>query len=375
MANRSSSRLRELFGREWPLLANAVTAVLFHLFGDRWLADLSSASWYFLMFFWLFGVILFSAFAVVRHAELLARQLGEPLGTLVLTLAVTGIEVMLIAAVMLTGKGNPALARDAMFAVVMVIMNGMVGVALLLGGLRYHEQTYNLRGANAFLAVIVPLAVLGLILPNITVSSPGPTLSQLQSAFLIVMSIGLYGVFLAIQNLRHQDYFVMPVMEAHEQQEPAPSENGSLAAPMILLFAYLAPLAVLAKRMAAPIDYGINVLGAPAALGGTVVAVLILSPESLAAVRAALANQLQRAVNILLGSVLATISLTIPAVLVVGFVTGRAIILGLEPVNILLLLLTLAVSTLTFASARTNVLLGAVHLLLFVSYLVFIFEN
>jgi Ca2+:H+ antiporter len=364
-----------LIRHEWPLVANAVTALLFHLFGDRWLADLSSVSWYFTMFIWLFSVIFFSAFAVVRHAEVLAHRLGEPLGTLVLTLAVTGIEVMLIAAVMLTGKGNPALARDAMFAVVMVIMNGMVGVALLLGGLRYHEQTYNLRGANAFLAVIVPLAVLGLILPNVTVSSPGPTLSRLQSIFLIIMSIGLYGVFLAIQNLRHRDYFIMPALETHTQAEPLQNEHGSSAAPFILLLAYLAPLAVLAKRMAAPIDYGINVLGAPASLGGVVVAVLILSPESLAAVRAALANQLQRAVNILLGSVLATISLTIPAVLVVGFWTGRAIILGLDPVNIILLLLTLAVSTLTFASARTNVLLGAVHLLLFFSYLVFIFEN
>jgi Ca2+:H+ antiporter len=217
--------------------------------------------------------------------------------------------------------------------------------------------------------------VFGLILPTITVSSPGPTLSRLQSVFLIVMSIGLYGVFLAIQNLRHQDYFVMPSAEPDLDAGTAAAKNGSSVVPLVMLLAYLTPLVLLAKRMAAPIDYGIHVLGAPAALGGAVVAILILAPESLAAVRAALRNQLQRAVNILLGSVLATISLSIPAVLVVGFLTGRSIILGLEPVNILLLLLTLAVSTLTFASARTNVLLGAVHLLLFVSYLVFIFEN
>lgn len=132
------------------------------------------------------------------------------MGTVILTLSVTGIEVMMIAAFMYTGNGNASLARDAMFAVVMIVLNGMVGLSLLLGGLRYHEQTYNLQGANAFLAVIVPLAVLGLALPSYTISSPGPTFSPHQSTFLIVMSLGLYGVFLAIQNLRHRDYFVAP---------------------------------------------------------------------------------------------------------------------------------------------------------------------
>lgn len=155
-------------------------------------------------------MIILSAFAVLRHAELLAARLGEPLGTVILTLSVTGIEVMMIAAFMYTGSGNAALARDAMFAVVMIVLNGMVGLSLLLDGLRYHEQTYNLQGSNAFLAVIVPLAVLGLVMPNYTISSPGPTYSTHQSVFLIIMSLGLYGVFLAIQNLRHRDYFVTP---------------------------------------------------------------------------------------------------------------------------------------------------------------------
>ncbi len=329
---------------------------------------------------WLFGVILLSAFAVVRHAESLAAKLGEPLGTLILTLSVTGIEVMMITAVMCAGDGNSTVARDAMFAVVMIVLNGMVGLSLLLGGLRYHEQTYNLQGANAFLAVIVPMAVLGLVLPNFTISSSGPTFSPLQAAFLIAMSIGLYGVFLAIQNVRHRDYFISPdsVEAAAERRGAEPHavlETRSVAYHAALLLLYLLPLVILSKQLATPIDYGIRVLHAPPQLGGLLVAVLILSPESLGAVRSALANQLQRSVNILLGSVLATISLTIPAVLVIGFITGRTVILGLDAADVTLLLLTLGLCTLTFASARTNVLLGAVHLLLFLAYLMLVFEK
>ena len=355
---------------------NMTTTALFLGFGSGWLADLSNSLWFAFILMWLFTVILFSAFAVVRHAENLADRLGEPLGTLILTLAVTGIEVMMIAAVMYAGHGNSALARDAMFAVVMIVLNGMVGLSLLLGGLRYHEQTYNLQGANAFLAVIVPLAALGLVLPNYTVSSPGPTFSTPQATFLIVMSLGLYGVFLAIQNLRHRDYFIAPrPAETMDGQRAEGRGVRSVAYHLPLLLAYLLPLVILSKQLAVPINYGIRVLDAPPALGGFLVAVLILAPESLGAARAALANRLQRSVNILLGSVLATISLTIPAVLTIGFITGQTIILGLDAVDTILLLLTLGVSTLTFASARTNVLLGAVHLLLFLAYLMLIFEK
>ncbi len=359
---------------EWPLMVNMSTTALFLLLGKTWLADLSDPAWFALMSTWLFTVILVSAFAIVRHAESLAANLGEPLGTLVLTLSVTGIEVMIITASMFTGHGSPTLARDAMFAVIMIILNGMVGLTLLLGGVRYHEQTYNLQGANAFLAVILPLAVLGLILPNFTKSSPGPTFSPLQASFFVFMSIGLYSVFLAIQNSRHRHYFMSPdslgdEMDAHEvQQHP-------IVYHLAFLLAYLLPLVILSKQLAVPIEYGISVLRAPQALGGFLVAALVLSPESLSAGRAALANQLQRAINILLGSVLATIGLTIPAVLTIGVTTSKTVILGLDQVDIVILSLTLVLSTLTFSSIRTNVLLGAVHLLLFLAYLMLIFEK
>ncbi len=361
--------------REWPLLMSFATVALFFRFGRDWLADLRDPAWFAFMLAWLFTVILFSAFAVVRHAESLAVKLGEPRGTLVLTLAVTGMEVMMIAAIMYTGHGNDSLARDNMFAVVMIVLNGMVGLSLLLGGLRYHEQTYNLHGANAFLAVIVPLVVLGLVLPNFTVSSPGPTFSPLQSAVFVVMSIALYGVFLGIQTLSHRDYFIGPDSAMRSSEAHSGPELRSTACQTLLLIAYLLPVVILAKQMAVPIDYGVSVLRAPSALAGFLVAVLVLSPECLAAVRAALANQLQRSVNILLGSVLAAISLTIPVMLTIGFITGTTIILGFDAVDTTLLVLTLAVSMLTFATDRTNVLLGAVHLLLFLTYLTLIFEK
>ena len=362
--------------REWPLLVSVLTTALFLAFGGAWLADLSRTAWLAFLFTWLFAVILLSAFASVRHAESLAAKLGEPLGTLILTLAITGLEVMMISAVMYTGKGSSIFARDALFAAVMIVLNGMVGLSLVLGGLRHHEQTYNLQGANAFLAVIVPLAVLCMVLPNFTAATPGPTLSGLQAVFLIVMSVALYGVFLAIQNLRHRAYFMAPDSPDSADGPPAAGhEFRSVPYHAALLIAYLLPLVVLSKQLAVPIDYGIGVLGAPAALGGFLVSVLVLSPESMSAVRAALSNELQRSVNLLLGSVLATISLTIPAVLVIGFATHRAIILGLDPANMVLLVLTLGVSTLTFASARTNVLLGVVHLLLFLAYLMLIFDR
>ena len=360
--------------REPFLVVSIVSAFLFLSFGGSWLDDLSNPWWFSLMFAWLFLAILLSAFAVVRHAEGLAVILGEPLGTLVLTLSVTGIEVMVIAAVMYTGPVGSTLARDAMFAVVMIVLNGMMGVTLLLGGLKHHEQSYNLQGANAFLAVILPLAVLSLILPNYASASLGPMFSTMQAVFLVVMSVGLYAVFLAIQNLRHKNYFLGPAKDKKESEHHG-HEAISLPYHGVLLALYLLPLVVLSKKLALPIDYGIQVLGAPSALGGFLVAVLILSPESMAAVRSTLANQLQRSVNILMGSVLATISLTVPAVLVIGFMTHQSIILGLGSVDVILLLLTLVLSMLTFASVRTNILHGAVHLLLFLAYLMLIFEK
>src|SRR5262245_7840547 len=374
MVKRHGRTRARLLRHEWMLALPAVTTTLFQIFGKEWLSDLSNGLWFALALVWLVAMILVSALAVVRHAEGVAQRVREPLGTLVLTLAMSGMEMLMIAAVMYSGKGAPALARDTRMAIVMIVLNGLIGTCLLVGGLRYHEQTTNLYGPNAFLGVLLPLSVLGLVMPRFTRSTPLPSYSPLQSLLLIIMSVGLYVVFLGIQTRRHRDYFVGP-----GEREQAGASHGDAAALSagghgLLVVVYAIPVVLLAKQIARPISHAINVLGAPAALGGLLVAALILSPESLAAVRAARANQLQRATNLALGTALSSISLTIPAVLAIGLITGTPIILGLESREIVLLVLTLLVSILTFALERTNVLQGAIHLLLFLAYLMLIFD-
>jgi Ca2+:H+ antiporter len=349
---------------------------LFAKYGNVWLSNLHDPLWFAGMLGWLLTVILMSAFAIVRHAESLAELLGEPFGTLVLTLSIIGVEVLMISAVMLSGDGNPTMARDTMFSVVMILLGGIAGVSLLVGGLKHHEQSYNLEGARTFLALIIPLAVLGLILPNFTTSTSAGTLSAFQSIFLSAMSLGIYGIFLGVQTSRHSDYFTAPV-ETHRREDDlihGHHETHSTTYHAIFLLLYILPMVLLAKRLAVPLEYGTDVLGAPDVLNGFVVALLILAPEAMSAVKAALNNQLQRAVNILLGSVLATIGLTVPAVLMIGLVTESTIMLGLSPVNTILLALLLSVSTITFSNSRTNAMLGAVHILMFAAYLMLMFD-
>lgn len=366
---------------EWALFVVLLTTALFFVFGEAWLADLANPVWFMFVFGWLFVVILLSAFAIVRHAESLAIILGEPLGTLILTLSVIGVEVLMISAVMLTGKDNPTIARDTMFSVIMTLLGGMTGVSLLLGGMRHHEQSYNLQGANAYLALIIPLAVLGMVLPNFTTTTEGPTFSMFQSIFAVVISISIYAIFLGVQTSRHREYFISPddtlapEVAGKEPDLHGEHEIHSTRYHGVFLLAYILPMVLLAKQLAVPLDYASQSLGAPAVLSGFLVAILILSPEAMSAVRAAVNNQLQRSINILLGSVLATIALTIPAVLTISLILGKQIFLGLSSVNTILLLLLLTLSIITFSNNRTNVLLGAVHFLLFLAYLMLMFES
>jgi Ca2+:H+ antiporter len=358
---------------EWFLGFSAATSLAFLLAGDILLADLENPFRWTLVFGWLFATVLGSALSVVRHAEQLAVRLGEPYGTLILTLSVTSIEVMSISAVMTHGDNNPTLARDTMFAVVMIVLNGMVGLSLLLGAWRHREQHYNLQGANACLGVIIPLAVLSLILPNYTLTTAGPTLSVLQQFFLVLTSLVLYGAFLTMQTGRHRGYFTSN--EQGMEDSGCKQSGESFLTHALLLVAYMLPIVFLAEQMAHPIDHILETMRAPAALGGVIMAVIVATPEAVGAVRAAVANHLQRSVNIFLGSVLSTIGLTVPGILIVSHVTGRDIILGLEHTDFLMLVLTLAVSVVTFASGRTNVLQGAVHLLLFMAFFLLIFQG
>jgi Ca2+:H+ antiporter len=247
-----------------------------------------------------------------------------------------------------------------------------------MGALRYWEQEYNLEGARAFLAVIASLAVFALIMPDLTKTEPDPSLSPFQAGLFAAITVLFYAIFLAIQTMRHRAFFAEPVNGKGETTAYLVAHGvrniGPLRFHVLMLVLTLAPIVALSTYLAIIVDFGIEHLGAPAPLGGILIAILVLSPEGLTAFHAALANQLQRAVNVCLGSALATIGLTIPAVLGIGLITGQEVHLGLDRVDAALLVLTLFVSALTFGGARTNVLQGTVHLLLFVVYIALIFS-
>lgn len=370
-------RTQSVLRSETSLWVGAITTSLFLIFGTAWLSALSDPTKTAALFLWLFAVILWLAFSVVRHADCLAVRLGEPYGTLILTLSVIGIEAVMIAAVMLTGENNPTLARDTMFSVIMIVLNATLGVTLLLGGLRHHEQEYNLSGALAYLGVLTPLAILSLVIPRFTESAPGGSVSPLMAFYLLFTSSGLYIVFLVLQTSRHSGFFKQPRGEAAPSEE-SHGHHGlavrSTGYHAVFLALSMLPIVLLAKSIAKIVDYGISTLGAPQALGGFLVAILILSPEGMSAIKAALDNRLQRTVNIALGSTTSTIGMTVPAVLAISLIAGRPLELGLEPVEVVLLVLTLLQSVISFSTGRTNVLHGVVHLIVFAAYVVLIFD-
>ena len=360
---------------ELALIFGAVTAAIFLWSGSALIEIIGHPVALIVVFLWLFAAILWSAISVVRHADCLAVKWGEPYGTLVLTLSAIAIEVVMISAAMLHGQNNPALGRDAIFAVIMIALNGFVGLVLLLGGLRHGEQYYNLEGVNSYLNVIMTLAVLGLVLPNFTTTTGGPTFSTGQQIFLVVVSLFLYAIFLLIQTMRHRGYFMeseRAIVTPDSVDHPLHVQSTTFHAPMLVL--YLIVVILLAEKFAVPLDNSIEKFGMPQEFGGAIIAALVLAPEGVGAIRADLRNQLQRSINILFGSVLATIGLTIPAVLTISLVTKRPVTLGVQGGDLPLLLLTLAVSVVTFASKKTNILQGCVHLLLFAVFLLLIFS-
>lgn len=317
-------------------------------------------------------VVLFgTVFAAVHHAEVIAQRIGEPYGTLLLTLAVTIIEVALIATIMLGEKANPALARDTVFAVVMIVCNGLVGVCIIAGCFRHRELDFQVSGANLYLGVLIVLATITLILPNYTLTTPGPFYSGAQLAFVSLVTIVLYGVFLYTQTIRHRDYFI-----AGEQGDPdrhPPVSNTLLGTSLGLLIVSLLAVVLLAKTFSQVVDAGTALIGAPASFAAVVVALLVLLPEGVAAIAAARRNDLQKSINLALGSSLATIGLTIPAVAVATTVLGKDLVLGLGAQETVLLIMTMLVSMLTFGTGRTNILFGFVHVLIFVVFIFLVF--
>ncbi len=317
-------------------------------------------------------VILFgTVFAAVHHAEVIAQRIGEPFGTLLLTLAVTVIEVALIATIMLGEKEVPTLARDTVFAVVMIVCNGLVGVCILAGGLRYREQDVQVTGANLYLSVLIVLATITLILPNYTLTTPGPLYSTMQLGFVSAVTIILYGVFLYTQTVLHRDYFIVEIDEPGDDTGHA--SNRTLIFSALLLLVSLLAVVLLAKKFSLAVDAATVLIGAPPAFAGILVALLILLPESVAAISAARHNDLQKSINLALGSSLATIGLTIPAVAVAAFALDKPLVLGLNTQAMVLLVLTFILSMLTFGTGRTNILFGLVHLVVFAVFLFLVF--
>ncbi|MEA1916204.1 MAG: calcium:proton antiporter [Campylobacterota bacterium] len=360
---------------EKSLFITIIVAIAYLIFGHSWLSDLSNTLFISSQFVIIFGAMLISSFGVVKHADMLAIKLGEPYGTLILTLSVICIEVIAIVAVMLTGEYNPTLGRDMMFSVIMIVLNGIIGLSLLIGGIKFIQQTFNLQGANTYLSIIITLVIISMILPNYTVATEAGTFSPPQTIFIIIITLGLYFLFLMMQSLRHKDFFMSPIHDDNIKESDHHGESlYSTSYHSLMLLAYMIPIVILSKKLAIIINHGISVAHLPVALGGLIVAILVLAPEGLAAIRAALQNQIQRSINICLGSALATIALTVPTVLIIGLITSKAVILGLNGVDAIMLLVTILVSIVNMSSGRSNVIQGTIHLILFALYLMLLFD-
>lgn len=314
-------------------------------------------------------VALFTAvFAAVHHAEVVAHWVGEPYGTLILALAITVIEVALIVSLMLTGRAEAAaLPRDTLFATVMIICTGVVGLCVMVGGLCHREQSFQIAGTAPTLAALVALCGLTLVLPVYTTSSPEGTYTDAQLAFVGVVALAMWAVFVFVQTVRHRDYFLPPASSEDEHAEP-PTRGRALGSLGLLALSLVAVVG-LAKRLSPEIESALVVIGAPKAVVGIVIALLVLLPETVAAVRAAKANRLQTSMNLALGSAMASIGLTVPAVVIAASALDLPLLLGLNAKDQALLLMTFLVSAITLGSGRTHLMQGAVHLVMFAAYL------
>ncbi len=311
--------------------------------------------------------VLFAAvFAAVHHAEVIAQRVGQPFGSILLALAVTVIEVSLIISLLLSvPDGDSTVARDTVFAAIMIVLNGILGLCLLIGGLRHHRQTLQPHSATAALGVLATLAVLAMILPNFTLAVPGPVYAPTQLIFVAVVSLALYGLFLYAQTVRHREDFADPMaMDPH-----APLHPRAFVLALGFLPVSLLAVVLLAEGLAGPVAGAVAGAGLPEAVVGVTVAMMVLMPEGVASLRAARSNRLQTAINLALGSALASLCLTIPTVALISLWLGQDLVLGLDAEHIVLLVLSLFTATLTLAMGRTTVLQGGIHLVIFGAFL------
>jgi Ca2+:H+ antiporter len=338
-----------------------------------------------LIFLLLFITILSASFGVVNEADHLAEQLGEPYGTLILTLSIVLIEVILIASVFLGPVDVPTIGRDSIFAVMMIIMNLVIGICLVSGAAKNGDQEYNTQGANSYISMIVLLTSIALILPNYTSKSGEFTLTQAigVSAFTVV----LYGAFIWVQMRSYRRFFIQPAkgfMSIHENLDSsnkAAKSSGinlnldkkALIVRSCVLLGLILPMVLLAHYLAVVTDYGIAAAGAPAAVGGVLIAIIVFTPESITAVKAAINNEMQRAMNLCLGAFVSTVGLTVTAVLIIGLVTGKQVIMGISSAEITLFVITVILTMLSFNGQKTSSIQGCMHLVVFVVFTMILF--
>jgi len=333
------------------------------------MSALLSQTWFII----LMGVALIGAvLAAVHHAEVVAHRTGEPYGTLILALCITIIETSLIVSLMLAGNdGSEVIARDAVFATIMIIMNGVIGLCIFIGGLSHYELSFRNEGTNSMLAVLTALATFILVLPVVTVSAPGPTFTTSQLAFAGISTLALYTAFLFFQTVSHRDYYLPKAQDRKQDRNvhaEKPSTHKAIASGALLFISLIAVVA-LAKLLSPTIEAAVSAAGAPKAVVGIAIAFLVLLPESFAAVRAARANRLQSSLNLALGSALASIGLTIPAVATIAILFDLPLSLGISSLNMTLMYLSFFIGALTLAIGRTTRLQGVVHLIIFFEYL------
>lgn len=361
------SRAARLFG-SWTLVVPILAAIALVLTWNQSLGPVGVV---------VTGAVLIGAvLAAVHHAEVVAHRVGEPFGSLVLAVAVTVIEVALIITLMVSGKGTETLARDTAFAAVMITLNGIVGISLLLGGLRHNLPRFNPEGAGAALGVVVTLTTLTLVLPTFTISEEGARFSGAQLVFVAIVSLVLYGAFVATQTRGHRDFFlpvdkrgVIIVEKGSDGDGHAdPPTNRETVRSLVLLLVSLVAVVGLAKAVSPAIETGVEAAGIPNTFVGVVIALLVLLPEGVAASKAALRNRMQTSLNLGLGSAMATIGLTIPAIAVATIWLPGPLTLGLGPVQMVLFALTVIVSLLTIIPGRATRLTGVVHLVLLLAF-------
>jgi Ca2+:H+ antiporter len=356
MAARSSPAL-PLWSVVIPIVAIVILAAVWGRAPAVWLVVVVAAA------------LIAAVMTAVHHAEVVAHRVGEPYGSLVLAVAVTVIEVSLVVSMMVSGGAAAAtLARDTVFAAVMIVSTGVIGLCLLVGGLRHHVIEFRVEGTSPALATLAALVTLTLVLPAYTTSTPGPTFSTSQLIFAGAVSLALYGVFVFVQTVRHRDYF-LPADVGNAAAHAPPATTRVALISMGLLLVCLVAVVGLAKALSPSIEAAVHAAEAPVGVVGVAIALLVLLPESWAALRAAAANRVQTSLNLALGSALASIGLTIPAVAAVSIFLGLRLELGLPPKEIILLALTAIVATLTLGSGRATVLQGAVHVTLFAVFL------